>query len=109
MPVHEAARSFFLRSGGAVNPLAAAIIKEMGIYPPGACVKLANGETAVVVRRGESANAPQVYSLANGDGVPFAEPVRRDTRADRFKVMAAVAAANVMVRIDRSRLFRAGA
>jgi hypothetical protein len=105
MPVHEAARSFFLQRGGAVNPIAAAIIKEMGIYPPGAYVKLANGETAVVVRRGESANAPQVVSLSNAQGIPFAEPLRRDTRVERFRVLAPVAAGAVMVRVDRGRLF----
>lgn len=106
MPAHEAARSFFVQQGGALNPIAAAVIKEMGIYPPGVYVKLANGETAVVVRRGESANTPQVFSLANAAGIAFAEPVRRDTRNDRFRVLAPVAPSNVMVRIDRSRLYR---
>lgn len=105
LPVHEAARSFFLQRGGAVNPIAAAIIKEMGIYPPGAYVKLANGETAVVVRRGESANAPQVVSLSNPQGIPFAEPLKRDTRLERFRVLAPVPAGSVMVRVDRTRLF----
>jgi hypothetical protein len=109
LPVHEAARSFFLQHSGPANPIAAAIIKEMGIYPPGAYVKLANGETAVVVRRGESANTPLVYSLANAQGIAFAEPVRRDTRVDRFKVLAPVSRDNVMVRFDRARLFRTAA
>jgi hypothetical protein len=72
-------------------------------------VKLANGETAVVVRRGESANTPLVYSLANAQGIAFAEPVRRDTRMDRFKVLAPVARDNVLVRFDRARLFRSAA
>jgi HD-GYP domain-containing protein (c-di-GMP phosphodiesterase class II) len=105
MPVHEAARVFFVQQDGARNPVVAAIIKEMGIYPPGAYVKLANGETAVVVRRGENAATPQVYSLTNTEGIAFAEPVKRDTRQPRFKVVAPVASANVMVRIDRARLF----
>lgn len=109
MPVHEAARSFFVQRGGAVNPIPAAIIKEMGIYPPGSYVKLANGETALVVRRGESANAPQVVSLSNAQGIPFAEPLKRDTRQERFKVLAPVPAAAVMVRVDRARLFGAAA
>ncbi len=105
MPVHEAARAFFVQGGGAGNPVAAAIIKETGIYPPGSYVKLANGDVAVVVRRGEQANAPLVYSLANGQGVPYAEAVRRNTRLDKFKVVVPVAAASVMVRFDRARLF----
>ncbi len=105
MPVHEAARAFFLQGGGASYPVAAAIIKETGIYPPGSYVKLANGEVSVVVRRGESASAPTVYSLTNPQGIAFTEPVRRDTRMDKFKVVGPVAQANVLVRFDRTRLF----
>lgn len=105
LPVQEAARRFFVRKGGAMNPVASAVVKEMGLYPPGAYVKLANGETAVVVRRGESAATPVVYSLTNAEGIAFAEAVRRDTRQARHRVTGAVAAANVMVRIDRQRLF----
>jgi len=105
MPVHEAARSFFLQGGGAANPVAAAIIKETGVYPPGSYVKLANGGVAVVVRRGENAAAPTAYSLTDAQGIAFTEPVRRDTRLDRFKVIGPVAQANVLVRFDRARLF----
>jgi HD-GYP domain-containing protein (c-di-GMP phosphodiesterase class II) len=105
LPVHEAARAFFMQGGGASNPVTAAVIKETGIYPPGCYVKLSNGEVAVVVRRGELANAPMVYSLSNAAGVPFTEPQRRDTRMDKFKVCGPVAQANVMVRFDTARLF----
>lgn len=54
-----------MRGGGANNPFAAAIIKPMGINPPGTCVKLANGETA---------NTPVVRSLISADGWVYPEP-----------------------------------
>ncbi|MFN7369254.1 MAG: hypothetical protein ACK5SG_03355, partial [Burkholderiales bacterium] len=60
---------------GGHNPIATILIKEIGIYPPGSFVKLANGETAIVVRRGEAANSPVVAALSSGSGIPYVDPV----------------------------------
>lgn len=103
--VNIAARDLFLNSGGANNPFAASIIKEMGIFPPGSFVKLANGDTAVVVRPGETANTPHVHSLVSADGWVFPETKPRDTAKSEFKVVAAVPRNNVMMRLDRQKLF----
>lgn len=105
MAPHIAAREMFLAAGGADNPYASAIIKEMGIYPPGSFVKLANGETAVVVRAGETANAPHVASLCNSEGMVLMTPQWRDTARPEYKVMSTVPRANVMVRLNRPALF----
>jgi HD-GYP domain-containing protein (c-di-GMP phosphodiesterase class II) len=105
MPVNVAARELFLKAEGAKNPYASAIIKEMGIFPPGSFVKLANGETAVVVRPGETANTPQVHSVISGEGWVFPESMRRDTARPEFKIVAAVPRGNVLMRLDRQKLF----
>lgn len=105
LPVNVAARELYLGAGGAHNPYAAAIIKEMGIFPPGSYVKLANGDTAVVLRRGESVNTPQVNSLISADGWLFPESKPRDTKQAEFKVVAAVPRGNVLIRLDRAKLF----
>lgn len=99
------AREMFLAAGGTDNPFAAAIIKEMGIYPPGSFVKLANGETAVVVRAGAAANAPHVASLSNSEGMVMITPPWRDTARPEYKIVATVPRANVLVRLNRSALF----
>ena len=101
---NTAARELYL-SAGANNPYTAAIIKEMGIFPPGSFVKLANGDTAIVLRRGESANAPQVQSLISADGWVFPDPHFRNTAKPEFKVVATVPRSNVMLHLDRKRLF----
>lgn len=105
MPVNVAARELFLKAEGAKNPYAAAIIKEMGIFPPGSFVKLANGDTAVVIRPGETANTPQVHSLISADGWVFPESKQRDTARDEYKIVAAVPRGNVLMRLDRQKLF----
>ena len=105
MPVNIAARELFLKAEGARNPYAAAIIKEMGIFPPGSFVKLANGDTAVVLRPGERADTPLVHSLISGDGWVFPESLARDTARPEFKIVAAVPRGNVLMRLDPRQLF----
>jgi HD-GYP domain-containing protein (c-di-GMP phosphodiesterase class II) len=105
LPVNVAARELFVHADGANNPYAAAIIKEMGIFPPGSFVKLANGDTAIVLRRGETASTPQVHSLVSADGWVFPDSKPRDTAKAEFKVVAAVPRGNVLMRLDRRKLF----
>lgn len=104
-PVNIAARELFMKAGGADNPYAAAIIKEMGLYPPGTFVKLANGDTAVVVRKGETAAAPQVHSLISADGWVFPDSKLRDTAKGEFRITASVPRGDVMLSLDRAKLF----
>ncbi len=105
LPPNRAARESFLSMGGQENPLAAMLVKEIGIFPPGAFVRLANGEVAVVLRRGKLATTPTVYSVSNSNGVPYVEPVRRDTSRKDFAIDSIVPRQSVMVRINPSRLF----
>ena len=70
----QAARVLFTDPGMASeNPFIAVLIKEIGIYPPGSYVKLANGETGIVHRRSENAHTPVVLSLTNSKGTPGGE------------------------------------
>jgi hypothetical protein len=85
--------------------IAAIIVKEMGIYPPGTYVKLANGDTAVVLRRGEKAQAPQVCSLTSGAGSAYIDPVRRDTGDAKFAVTGVIPRSKVMVTVNRAKIF----
>ncbi|MEO8059152.1 MAG: HD domain-containing phosphohydrolase [Burkholderiales bacterium] len=70
------------------DPTTAALIKEFGLYPPGCFVKLASGETGIVVRRGPSAHTPEVATVTTARGAALSEPLRRDTRQPEFGVVA---------------------
>jgi HD-GYP domain-containing protein (c-di-GMP phosphodiesterase class II) len=105
MAVNVAARDLFVASGGAENPFTAALIKELGIYPPGTYVKLQNGDTGIVVHRGESAVTPKVHSLCSTDGWVFPDPLPRDTAKPEYKVVTAVPRSNVLLNLNRRRLF----
>jgi HD-GYP domain-containing protein (c-di-GMP phosphodiesterase class II) len=102
-PAHKAARELFTHSNG--NPMAALIIKEFGIYPPGCHVKLASGEMAIVTQRGASANTPVVAAITNRRGEPMQQPLRRDTAKPDHAIVASVPDHEVMVRVPMEKLY----
>lgn len=72
-----AARQLFQDEQG--GSIAGALIKAVGLYPPGELVKLKNGEAAVVVRRKGAGLEVAILQGANGRAVPGLP--RRDTAA----------------------------
>lgn len=83
----DALREVFMRRGKEIDEaLAQLFIKELGVYPPGAFVKLQNGETAVVTRPGENKMKPIVHAVLGPRGAPLNRPVKRDTADDDFAI-----------------------
>ncbi len=87
------------------NPFIPALIKEIGIYPPGTFVKLANGEIAIVHKRSASINAPQVLSLINDKGDPLIEPIRRDTSREMYKIAKDVLRETILININPAKIW----
>lgn len=105
MAADMAGRQMFMQDPG--HPMTAALVKEFGIYPPGCHVRLASGELAVVVARGEVITAPVVVCLTNARGMPLVEPVRRDTTDKAHAVVAVVGERSVSARQPLDRLMAA--
>jgi HD-GYP domain-containing protein (c-di-GMP phosphodiesterase class II) len=103
MPPDQAAREIFTASRG--HPLVAALVKEFGIYPPGCFVRLASGETAIVIHRGASVNTPVVACLTRPNGQPVMRPQRRETGVKDSAVVSIVADGDVMVRVPWESLY----
>jgi len=83
----QALRTLLIEGGKTCDArIAATFIKELGIYPPGACVKLVNGETGIVMRKGFSAMEPAVLVIKNQYGADLPAPQKRDTGTDRFAI-----------------------
>lgn len=99
-----AAKALLLDDSGQPSPLGTAYLRALGIHPPGAFVSLANGELAVVVRRGIRANAPRVLSLIGRHGMPLGEPIPRDTSDPVFEVKGTLPRNAVRVLIDPTKL-----
>jgi len=102
LAANEAGRSIFLQDQG--HPVASAIIKEFGIYPPGCFVKLVSGEAGVVVKRGPNANTPLIAALTNRDGVGLMEPVRRNTAVREYAIVGIISEKSIKVRVSPEKL-----
>lgn len=84
----EALKMIFQERGSEVDEVMGSIlIKEMGIYPPGAIVELANKEIAVVTRRGDDRMKPMVKSISSPDGKLYPEPLSRDSVNKKYKIL----------------------
>jgi HD-GYP domain-containing protein (c-di-GMP phosphodiesterase class II) len=87
----SALKTLFLERGKEYDEtLAVMLIKHMGVYPPGSFVQLANGETAVVVRRTEDKMTPQVACVTNNKGMPYSRPISRDSREAAYNIKGMV-------------------
>ena len=104
LPAHQAARELFINGGGTQNPYVATLIKEIGMYPPGSFVQLANGDTAVVIKRGESAHTPRVHSILDARGQPYQTVPLRDTAQATFKVITGLPRGHVKTKLNRHNL-----
>lgn len=100
----QAAREACLGPAGVPDEVGGALLKAVGLYPPGSFVELVSGELGIVVARGRRANLPYVASLVSANGAPLGEPALRDTIDRRYAVRAAVAPAQVRVRPPHERL-----
>lgn len=62
------------------------LIKEIGVFPPGALVQLANKEISVVKQRHQNSVCPTVYSFIRSTGMPMISPLKRETENPEHKV-----------------------
>jgi hypothetical protein len=103
LPVLDAARQMFAEANG--SPLASAIIKEYGIYPPGNFVQLASGEMAVVIRRGATAHTPVAAAVTDRNGIPVVRTTRRNTAEPAYAIKSLVPESKLVLRMAPERLY----
>ena len=101
-----AARAVYLDEIGQPDEAGAALIKAIGLYPPGSLVRLASGEVGIVHKRGHSANEPVVASLLGKSGAPWSEPVTRDTRLAAQAISASLAPHELKLHVNLAKLVR---
>jgi len=87
-----------------VDEAGAALIKAVGIYPPGSFVRLVNNEVATVVKRGVNTTTPKVAVLINKLGIPTGEPIIRHTDLADYRISTSLPHAEVKVHYDLNRI-----
>jgi hypothetical protein len=101
-----AAKSLVLKADASTARLRPAMAAVMGFYPPGTYVQLVNGETAVVIKRGERATTPHVASLVNAAGLALSKYIYRDTRDAAFAVQTPLSANHVKIKVNLEKVRR---
>ena len=104
MPVTAAMQACYYDEEQKVDPAGAALVKALGIYPPGAFVRLATQEIAIVLRRGPSASTPRVAVVMNRSGMPTGALIPRNTAQPSCKITGPVAHKDVRVQFQVARL-----
>ena len=104
MPVTAAMQASYYDEEHRVDEAGAALVKTLGVYPPGAFVRLATQEVAVVLRRGATATTPRVAVVMNRDGMPTGEMIPRDTSQAAWKITGVVAYRDIRVQLPLDRL-----
>lgn len=104
----ESAKSIYLQSEKEVTASAgAALAAAVGFYPPGTYVRLASGETAVAVQRGQRANTPWVIAIIDRNGMPTLNYTCLDTSDPAYTIAAPMVFRTGKVVINGERVRRA--
>lgn len=104
MPVTAAMQASYYDETQQVDEAGAAIVKALGIYPPGSFVRLASKEIAIVLRRGATATTPRVAVVLNREGMPTGEPIPRDASQAAWKITGVASRKDVRVQLSLERL-----
>jgi hypothetical protein len=82
-----------------------AMIRTVGVHPPGSLVRLHSGEVGVVIRRATSGPHPLVATLSDKNGKPVGETHRRDSSQAGFAIEGAAENAAAFPRIPPERVY----
>ncbi|MBP7085162.1 MAG: phosphodiesterase [Giesbergeria sp.] len=84
------------------------LVRTVGLCPPGTFVRLDNGETAIVLRRGDKPNLPLVASVLDAHGAHCSEPQMHTTALGKPRIQSALARTAVSVNMNHRTMVRLG-
>jgi hypothetical protein len=99
-----ALRATCMNAEGQLTPLGIAIVKSIGMYPPGSYVRLTGGELGVVFAGGRRMNTPMVAVFLGTSGLALNDPLLRDTTQPGRTVIDAVPADQIKVQVQHERV-----
>lgn len=103
----DSVRTVVVREGAEKHDeVGTALVKVLGLSPPGTFVKLVNGETAVVMRRGIKPAEPMVACVLNRNDEPIAEPRLRDTSRPELAIQSTLSGTSVRVNLNTDLMIR---
>lgn len=104
--VTDSGRYALMHQGHGVDDIGHALVRTVGICPPGSFVRLEDDRIAVVLRRSGRPGEPWVATVLDARGIPVAEPTLIDTGHDGDGIAAALVTQTVRVRLNHPRLLQ---
>ena len=106
----ESARTIMANASAKTDVIGHALVRAVGLCPPGTYVRMDSDETAVVLRRSSQHNHPYVAIIANPAGELIHSPrLHRTEDNHKPKIKAALPASAVRARINHFQMLRLGA
>lgn len=105
----ESARSILANVSAKTDEIGHALVRAVGLCPPGTYVRLDNDELAVVLRRSEQHNHPYVAIIGKSSGEMMVNPRLHSTASSRPHIRSALAASAVRARLNHFQILRLGA
>ncbi|MFZ4480387.1 MAG: HD-GYP domain-containing protein [Rhodoferax sp.] len=102
----DSMRSIIARSTQRHDEVGHALVRAVGLCPPGTYLRLDSGELAVVVRRSSQPNLPQVAIVISEDGTVLNPPRLHETANGTPKIRTALPASAVRERLNHHLILR---
>jgi hypothetical protein len=102
----DSMRSIIARSSQRNDEVGHALVRAVGLCPPGTYVRLDNGELAVVVRRSDQPNLPEVAIVINEEGSVLTPPRLHRTAHSNPRIKMALPATAVHQRLNHHRILK---
>ena len=105
----ESARAIMAGATAKTDAIGHALVRAVGLCPPGTYVRMDSDELAVVVRRSERANHPFVVLVGRSNGEQLPTPRLHNTAQFAPHIRAALAASSVRIRLNHYHILQLGA
>ena len=105
----DSMRSIMGEAGDPRDEVGPALVRAVGLCPPGTYVRLDNGEIAVVMRRSAKANRPHVAIVLSETGQLVGQPRLHRTAQGSPQIRSSLAASSVRVRLNHHLVLQLGA
>ena len=105
----ESARSVIANASAKTDEVGHALVRAVGLCPPGTYVRLDNDETAVVLRRSSLQNHPYVAIISKPSGELIPSPRLHATADHRPHIKSALPASAIRARLNHFQILRLGA
>ncbi|SDM37026.1 hypothetical protein SAMN05428957_10552 [Oryzisolibacter propanilivorax] len=104
----ESMRAVLARGEQPQDAVGLALSRSVGLCPPGTFVRLENGETAAVLRRGLQGPAPLVASVVDARGRALVRPRLHPTGAGAPRIVSAVPRSALALQLNHRAMVRLG-